>query len=375
MPLAAADAVIVGAGLHGCSAALNLRRRGYSVVLLEKDHLGRHASSANAGGVRTLGRDPGEIALSLISLDLWHGLEQLVGGDCEFRASGQLRLAENDADLEKLRSRVALLAGHGFDHEEIIDTDEVYALLPDLRPGCVGGLICRRDGSANPLATMRAYRAAVLAAGVSLHEGVAATGARRAGGTWTVETDSGPVAARFLVNCAGAWADIVAGWVGDTVPLTPTSLAAMITGRVPLRIAPVVSTASRPLSLKQFDNGTVLISGTLHGTADRARNRADIHLAPFIDRVATVLDLFPGLHRAQGVRFWGGIEAMTPDGLPIVGPGAAEEGVFHAFGFCGHGFEMGPACGAAIAELVATGATNMPIGALGVGRFASPKAA
>ena len=74
---------------------------------------------------------------------------------------------------------------------------------------------------------------------------------------------------------------------------------------------------------------------------------------------------------AQVVRFWAGIEAITPDGSPVIGPGAAEEGVFHAFGFNGHGFELGPACGAVIAELVATGSTNTPIIGLEIDRFQS----
>ena len=54
-----ADVVVIGGGIHGCSAAFNLARRGLKVILLEKDHIGRHASSANAGGVRTFAAAPG----------------------------------------------------------------------------------------------------------------------------------------------------------------------------------------------------------------------------------------------------------------------------------------------------------------------------
>ncbi len=369
MTAVTADVVVIGGGLHGCSAALNMARRGLSVVVIEKDFVGRHASSANAGGVRTLGRDPREITLSLASLDLWHQIESIVGSDCGFQASGQLRLAETPEALARLQRRVDMLTSQGFDHEEIIGADEVYDILPGLRPGCVGGLICRRDGSANPLATMQAYRAVVLAAGVDLHEGIAATGATRSGGTWTVTTSAGAFEAPVIVNCAGAWADRVAAWIGDMVPVTAVAPCAMITSRMPPSLGPVVSTESRPLSLKQFENGTVLISGSLRGVADRNTNVAAIKLAPFAARAATVLELFPAMQGAQAVRFWAGIEAATPDGSPIIGPSAAAEGAFHAFGFNGHGFELGPGCGAVIAELVTTGSTNMPIAGLEVDRF------
>lgn len=51
------DVAIIGGGIHGCSAALHLSQRGVSVLVAEKDHIGRHASGVNSGGVRTLGRD------------------------------------------------------------------------------------------------------------------------------------------------------------------------------------------------------------------------------------------------------------------------------------------------------------------------------
>ena len=45
------------------------------------------------------------------------------------------------------------------------------------------------------------------------------------------------------------------------------------------------------------------------------------------------------------------------------------EGVFHQFGFSAHGFQLGPGTGAVMAELVATGTTNVPIADLAIGRF------
>jgi sarcosine oxidase, subunit beta len=69
------------------------------------------------------------------------------------------------------------------------------------------------------------------------------------------------------------------------------------------------------------------------------------------------------------VRAWAGIEARMPDEIPVVGPSRTSEGVFHQFGFSAHGFQLGPAAGAVMAELVATGNTNLPIDGLGIERF------
>jgi sarcosine oxidase subunit beta len=75
------------------------------------------------------------------------------------------------------------------------------------------------------------------------------------------------------------------------------------------------------------------------------------------------------------VRTWCGIEARTADEIPIIGPSAVAQGLFHSFGYSGHGFQLAPAVGAAVAELIATGATNLPIAPFAVTRFAAKHAA
>ena len=83
----------------------------------------------------------------------------------------------------------------------------------------------------------------------------------------------------------------------------------------------------------------------------------------------TVCELFPIMRSATIVRAWAGIEARMPDDIPVIGPSARSEGVYHQFGFSAHGFQLGPGVGALMAELVATGATNLPIAPFRVDRF------
>jgi sarcosine oxidase subunit beta len=46
-------------------------------------------------------------------------------------------------------------------------------------------------------------------------------------------------------------------------------------------------------------------------------------------------------------------------------------GLYYAFGFSGHGFQLGPGVGDVMAELIATGATSTPIAPFDIGRFAT----
>ncbi|MCG8359252.1 MAG: FAD-binding oxidoreductase, partial [Kiloniellales bacterium] len=82
--MTAFDVAIVGGGLVGCSAALHLRRREASVVLLERRQCGSQASGVNYGGVRQQGRHLAELPLARRSRRIWAELETLVGTDCEF---------------------------------------------------------------------------------------------------------------------------------------------------------------------------------------------------------------------------------------------------------------------------------------------------
>jgi sarcosine oxidase subunit beta len=58
-----------------------------------------------------------------------------------------------------------------------------------------------------------------------------------------------------------------------------------------------------------------------------------------------------------------------PDDIPVIGPSETAEGLIHQFGFSAHGFQLGPAVGRIVADLAATGRTDLPIAAFSIARF------
>lgn len=365
-----ADAVVIGGGLHGCSAALHLARRRLRTVVLEKDHVGRHASGVNAGGVRRLGRALPEVPLADASLRLWQEIEALVGDDCGFVAAGQVKVAETAAELAALADRAARVRALGFDHEEIVGRDELRDLLPALAPHCVGAMVVRGDGYADPPRTVRAFRRRAAALGAAFLERTPVTGLARDAGVWRVTVPAGTIEAPVVVNCAGAWGGRVAALLGEPVPLEAHALMLMITARMPPFVGPVVGAQGRALSFKQFTNGTVLIGGGQQGRAVPEEGRADLDVAGLAASARTAAHLFPIMRAARIVRCWAGLEGVMPDGIPVIGPGAAD-GVVHAFGFSAHGFQLAPVVGAIVADLVTQGTTGLPIGAFAISRFAA----
>jgi sarcosine oxidase subunit beta len=358
------DVAVIGGGLHGLSAALHLARAGKRVIVLERQWTGRHASGATAAGVRTLNRDPGELDLSLESMGMWHDIEGLVGSDCGFHADGQICVAERESDLDKLKARVEGLKRQGYVHEEIIDAAELRRLVPAMSRHCVGASIARRDGAADPHRTIKAFRRSAEAAGVTITEQCGVENIARTGQDWRVVATAGSWTVPYVVNAAGAWAGRIAAMVGDDIPLATKSSMMIVSERLAPLLRPVVSIIGRSLSFKQSDQGTLVIGGGLQGIPDLDRETSTVRLGVLAKGARAATDLFPCVRDIRIVRVWAGLEAKTHDMIPVIGPSPNAPGVFHVFGFSGHGFQLVPVAGAALADLIVHGATRRAIGAL-----------
>jgi sarcosine oxidase subunit beta len=363
-----ADTVIIGGGLHGGSAAVHLASRGVSCIVLEKDHVGRHASGVNAGGVRTLGRALPEIPIAKSAQGIWHNIHDLVDDDCGFVPSGQVEVAETETELAELQNRSQQIRKLGFSHEEIIDQKTLRELLPAASDRCIGGMVVYGDGHANPYRTTCAFRYKAEALGVQFFEGVAATQIERHAGLWQISTSHGQFEAPTLINCAGAWGGQVAEMLGERVPVKAWAPMLMITERMAPFVKPVVVAQGRALSFKQFDNGTVLIGGGHCGKADLQSNETQLDTAGLTANARAAISIFPIMQKVTIVRCWTGIEGRMPDEIPVIGP-SKRENAFHCFGFSGHGFQLAPAVGSIIADLVTTGASKLPIEPFHIDRF------
>lgn len=363
-----ADALVLGGGIVGASVALHLRQRGLTAVLVERDRVGQRASGVNFGGVRQQGRALAELSLSRRARQMWSELPRLIGIDGEFVASGHLRLARTEADMATIEQYCRAAVAYGL-QLELLGRNAVMARFPWLGDIVRGGSYSAEDGQANPRLVSPAFAEAARRVGAEIREGIQiVAGAHDPGGFRLVARDGAEFLAPRLFNCAGAWAGEIAGWFGERVAIKPEAPQVLVTEPIVHRIEPVLGVVGGDLYLRQIPRGNVIFGGgegTISEDWLRSRPRPDVARTACRAAVRVV----PHLKNATIIRIWTGVDGDTADGSPVVGPSRRHPGLFHAFGFCGHGFQLGPAAGAALVELAVDGRCATDISGLGIERF------
>ena len=363
-----ADVIVIGGGIAGCSTALHIARKGKSVILLERDQAGVRASGVNFGGVRQHGRALAEIPLSFRSRAIWANLENLIGTDGEFTVTGHLRLARKESDVTILQQHLQAVSEYGLTLE-FLDRADLDRRFPWLSPHIIAGTHCPSDGQGNPRLISPAFAAAAREAGATLIEGAEVVSSDYDGSVFHVEArDGSRFEAPVLVNAAGAWGNTIAGWFGESVTLVPEVPQVMVTEPAPYRFQPVLGVIGGDLYFRQIPRGNVIFGGGQgRANADHTRSKPLPEISA--RAAAEAARIVPEIRHLNIIRTWTGVDGDTEDGSPIVGPSATTPGLFHAFGFCGHGFQLGPGVGAVLAELIVDGRSDTDIHGLGIARF------
>jgi len=347
--------VVVGGGLMGLSAAFHLRRAdpGVRVTVLERARVGAAASGASAAGVRAMGRDPAERALALESLRRWPELDRELEGETRYRRDGGLRVALDDTAWAAAPAWVGEQRADGVP-VDVVGERAMRALAPGLSPACLGGVFCAIDGQAEAIPTVEAFAAAGRRLGARVEDGVEARRlvVERERVVGVERTDGTREACDVAVVTAGAWSASLLAEHGVPLPLETRALQMLLTAPAPKALAQVLGCFDRKLSLKQLADGAYLIGGGWPALiTDEASNEWEV-LADSVRASREIAGaVYPAAATAPLARSWAGLEAFTPDGLPLIGCVPALAGLVVAAGFCGHGFALAPAVGDILARL------------------------
>ncbi|WP_330114009.1 FAD-binding oxidoreductase [Pseudomonas sp. JS3066] len=369
------DVLIVGGGLMGAASAFFLRQRGRSVVLLERDMIGQYASGVNFGNVRRQGRFLGQLELANRSFALWKRLPQLIDDDLEFVASGQMRVCYREEQIAELEAYAAAPEARELDLK-IYRGRELHERFPFLGPEVKGGSYAPHDGHANPRLAAPAFARAARRAGARIEEHCEVTSVEKVGGKFRVITSDGrEYRAEQVLITAGAWGEKLSAQFGEPVPLIAKGPQMSVTEPVPYALKTVIGVYTKHpeevLYFRQITRGNIIIGGCNHTQPDMLNRRAHFDPQSLLKQMQQMCRLAPQMTKLNIIRTWSGIEGYVADSLPVMGPSGQVEGLYYAFGFSGHGFQLGPGVGDVMAELISTGSTSTPITPFHVSRFAS----
>jgi gamma-glutamylputrescine oxidase len=352
------DVAIIGGGISGVSAALHLAERGYSVALLEAEHIGWGASGRN-GGQALPGFGASETKMkslvgparakklwdmSMEAVDLLHAQIQRFGIPCD-PVIGYLHAAVKPRHVRELQESQEELAQLGAPVGRLLQGEELQARLPS--PRYLAALEDNVAGHIHPLNYTLGLAKAAMAAGAKLFSGSRVTKVEP-GKAITVHTAQGEVTAAFLLLSGGAYlGDLMRPIAGYIMPVGTYIIATEPRADVHDLIPNNEAVADLNFVLDYFRRSAddrMLFGGRVSYSTLPPPSLA----SSMLKRAQKV---FPQLHDARVEYCWGGNVDISQNRAPHFGRLA--ENILFLQGFSGHGVALTGLAGKVAAEAIA----------------------
>ncbi|MDI5984262.1 FAD-binding oxidoreductase [Halomonas sp. M4R5S39] len=356
-----ADVCVIGGGVTGCSAALHLAERGYSVVLLEAAEIGHGASGRSGGQILPgLGTDIATVEQTLglaRAREVWEMSREAVrltaelidrhAIPCEL-AWGYLHAAVRPRHVRELLAfRDRLARDYDYRALDWLAGDALRAhVVTDAYPGA---LFESEGGHLHPLNYTLGLARAARRAGAVIHQGSPAVEIRR-GKPASVVTPGGRVTADFVVMGTNAFQNGLIPELSGRIMRAANYIIA--TEQLSVAQAERVLPCNDALSDANFVLDYYRLSADrrlLYGGEVSYTGREPRGLQARMD--AKIAGLFPVL---RGVRIdyrWGGEVAITLNRAPDFG--RLDDNLYYAQGYSGHGMALAGLAGRLMAESVA----------------------
>jgi len=368
-----AQIVIVGGGIMGAGLLYHLAEEGCKdLLLIEKGELTSGSTWHAAGQVPSLVGNYNLAKIHAYSNYLYPRLEELTGQYVSWHASGGIRLALTQTDLDWFAYMKGIADNVGF-RMEIIDPAKIRELNPFMNvDGVLAGAWTTDDGHADPAGLCNAMARGATNMGAKVQRHTLVTDINRLpSGEYEVVTDKGTVIAETVVNAAGCYARQVAKMLGADLPICNIQHHYIVTGTVPEfadRLdweMPVIRDPRASAYLRQEQkSGLVGIYENVRITEAWAPDgyppwSSDSELFPEdLDRLMPwlgyAMERIPVLEEAGIRRIVNGAIAHSADGPPMLGPVA---GLPNFWMCCGSSFGIaqGAGCGKYLAQWMVHG--------------------
>lgn len=347
------DVIIAGAGIIGLSIALELRKAGATVTVLDRGEPGREASSAAAGMLVT--GDP----------DLGTPMRELAEASAALYPSFVEELELRSGLQTSLEARGALYVAAEWERLELptLSASDLTQQEPGLAHHARVHFLCEQ--CVDPPQLTRAAIECAKRLGVRVHHEAHVKGV-----TLTREhllevcTSRIPYQTPTFVNCAGAWANQISGAAAPTRPRKGQMLSVVPTD---CKLRHVVR--SREVYLVPRRDGRVIIGATVEDCGfDKTVDAVKIQ-----DLHQKAANLVFSIGEAKILDAWAGLRPGSPDDLPIMGAGRLP-GTYLATGHFRNGILLAPITAVLMADLIQGKNPRLDLHAFSPSRFAPAQA-
>ena len=344
------DVAVIGAGVHGASAAFHLANRGVRTVVIERTSPAGGPTGRSSAIVRAYYTNAFLAGVARDSIAMFRDFERHTGRDAGLRETGLLVLHPPE-DEATVREVVPRLNDQGIP-TDLLEPQQVVAEWPAFDLDGIAIAAFERDaGYADPVLTTQGLLQRARELGAEIRPGHGVTAIERHGPAWSVSTTDASVQAERVLIAAGPWSAPLAAMVGADLPLTVerhivATFAWSDDTRVPAHGDLPNGYYFRP------EGDELFLMGPLHP-------EPTVDPDDFDERVGTneaerlgagVVRRAPALRHATARGGWASLYDVSPDWQPVIGEIASD--VFVDAGTSGHGFKLAPGLGAHIADLV-----------------------
>lgn len=220
------DVAIIGAGIAGTFIARELSKYKLNTVVIEKENdISSGSTKANTGIVHA-GYDakPGtKMARFNVKGNTMFGniCKEL---DVPFEKIGSLVVGFDGEDMETIEGLYKRGKKNGVSELEIIDRERIKELEPNIGEEVVGALYAPTAGIVGPWELAIALAENAMDNGVELFLNTKVEDIEEKDGIYKIKTNKKEIEAKYIINCAGVYADEISKMVGeDTFKITPRS--------------------------------------------------------------------------------------------------------------------------------------------------------
>jgi sarcosine oxidase, subunit beta len=363
------DVAVIGAGIHGASAAYHLTERGLRVAVFERTVPAGGPTGQSSAIVRAYYTNQFLAEVAKDSMAIFRNFAELTdGGECGFRRTGGAFL-HPESDADQCREVVAQLSKTGVS-ADVIEPSGFGDLLPGFELDDVAMAVWEADaGYADPTGTTSGMISKAVRDGATLRTSTTVRQLDIRGDHVVVTTDGGVTRADRVLVAAGPWTRPLLRQIGVDLALVVERHVVASYAFGPVDPLPYL-VCDLPGSYYVKPDGTTHFQlGWLDPTAQADPDDFVEEIFPdeSAGLLAAVTRRIPRLGSAPKARGWASLYDVSPDWQPVIGQVA--DRVFVDAGSSGHGFKLGPALGRHVAALVAGDTVHPGLAQFDPGRF------